>query len=267
MEPLAGIGQEKPVKKRKRAPKEERENALNAYMEGAASWTVEVDGVSVDALQEAWCVFLKNAERAPTKRPLAFLTPKVQAYRGFSRLGDVSSQDHSPLHDLPPLSTGLVALDDLATSKQNAIRVLGAKPLAKGTALACRYFKPGSSLNEKRLKSVAGRQARKETRLYAKVTKAQTKYEGLVDGICKRIMDPAKGDSVKCGACGARYPRSNLEKALPAPGDLYVCVLCDETLATAKDKERLAAARDALLSTKESYKAEAKDFGWLIRIG
>jgi hypothetical protein len=196
------------------------------------------------------------------------LTPNLRAYRGFAQLGQEShTRDvSSPLHPFPATTTTLVALDDLASSKKDAIRRLASKPLDKGTALACRYYKPGTHLTTKQQTSIAKRQSKQETQLYTKLEKEQAKYERLVDGICKRIMNPAKSECVKCGACGARYSRTNLvthSSTLNATRDVrvYTCVLCDEPLVTAKEKERLAVSSNHLVTLKEMYRLVTKDLG------
>jgi hypothetical protein len=253
--------------KRKGTPKELREESLKAYKEGSRAWTIEVDGVSVDALEEVWARFLKDAARCPTRKPLFFLTPVIRAYRGFSRLGSSGREElDSVADDLPPLTTGLVVIEEMGTSKGNAVSILAAQQVEPGMGVAIRYYLPGAYLNAKRAKTLANKQAHLEKRLVAKVTKASLKYASLVDSINGRLMDPAKGEMVKCSTCGSRYPRTALVPLLPAEGDLYSCVLCGNDLSTFKDKERLRAAADVLFATKETFRKESKSFGWLIRI-
>lgn len=252
-------------KKRKRTPKEEREANLEAYMGGAMGWTIEADGLSLEVLQELWSAFLTECGRLPTTQPLNFITPSFRLYKGFGRLGASTKTDISFAPTLPPLTTGLVALEDLALSKDQAIRILSSKTLTKGTALAVRYYLDGSYLAAKKAKTLASKQARLETRLLTKLAKANHKYKDLVGSINEKLMDPTK-DFIKCGACGSRYPRTALSDRLPHGDELYTCVLCDKPLTTLKEKERLAAAADGLLVLKEAYRREVKAFGWLIRI-
>lgn len=255
-------------KKRKRTPKEEREANLEAYMGGAMGWTIEADGMSLEVLQELWSAFLTECGRLPTTQPLNFITPSFRLYKGFGRLdrsGTSSKTDISFAPTLPPLTTGLVALEDLALSKDQAIRILSSKTLTKGTALAVRYYLDGSYLTAKKAKTLASKQARLEARALTKLAKANLKYKDLVHSINEKLMDPTK-DFIKCGACGSRYPRTALSDHLPHGDELYTCVLCDKPLTTLKEKERLAAANDGLLVLKEAYRREVKAFGWLIRI-
>lgn len=289
MSKVSSLSSDTPVQKRKRTSKDEENDNLRLYTEGAAPWTIEVDGVSVDTLQDVWSTFLQHGDccstststSTSTSHPLCVLTPNLRAYQGFAQLGqesytrDVSSSSHPTLHPFPATTTTLVALDDLASSKEDAVRRLASVPLDKGIALACRYYRPGTHLTTKQQTSIAKRQSKQETRVYTKLEKEQAKYERLADGICKRIMDPAKGEFVKCGACGARYSRTNLishfgmyPSSLNQKRDVhvYTCVLCNEPLVTAKEKERLDVLSNHLMTLKEMYRLVTKDFGWLIRV-
>jgi len=250
----------------KRTPKQLRDDNLKAYMTRSKAWTIEIEGATAEGVQEVWEAFLKDAERCPTRQPLSFFTPKVTAYSGFSSLGGPIDPSLVP-ENLPPLSTGLVCLPKIATSRHEAIRVLGSTELKPGMAAAIRFYKPGKWMTDKRAKAAAVKQGRAETRLSAQVAKAQAKHDALVTTLRQRTVDPAKGEFVKCLECGSRFPRRFLGNALPAQKDFYQCVVCAKDLLTEKDKERVAAAKDAIFALTETGHMASKDFCWLVRIG